>query len=86
MKNLDIFGGETETYTPPKGPYQKLKADMQYRLGTKEECCRRCKYMFRKGHHDKGYTKCQWIGDSASSSSDIVQRNVCKKFELKEDK
>lgn len=80
MKNLDIFGGETESKSPVRGKYNIIKARIHYRLGTKEKCCKHCSSKMRIRYNDKTYYKCKNIGCSASEASDIRLKMVCDLF------
>ena len=80
--NLDLFGGETPVYQKPTGPYQLLRAKMEYRKSNDPVIrCKNCKYLMRIKYHEKTYFKCQWIGCSASQSSDIILSAVCRRFD-----
>jgi len=80
MKNLDLFGGETENHFPKEktyvGPYRKFKTDSNYRLGTPEKRCKNCDNRFSGGTREM-YWKCKFMGNTASEATDIRLKNVC---------
>jgi len=82
VKQPDLFGGETEIVTHPT-----MKQLAQYRKATQEEkdagtICKFCKYFSRNYYHRKqAYCKCDWIGDSHSTSTDIALSGTCPKFD-----
>ncbi len=88
---IDLFGNE---YTEMdlvrervsgygKGRYQRAFLDAGYRLSAGDERCKNCHY--RVTHQfAKTYHKCEWIGDTRSTATDIRLRNVCNRWRLKE--
>lgn len=81
----DLFGNEiTETETIKKGYYSERKRQLEYKKSfNKNVCCKVCKNLnFHR--RTKIYYKCNLIGFSLSSASDISPNFVCKKFEEKD--
>lgn len=82
MTDFDLFGNPiTEDKPAPTGPYQILKAKMNYREGTKTQCCAKCRKHRAFDYHDKTYHKCELIGFSHSEATDIRLKNVCDRWE-----
>lgn len=87
MKEKDychnMFTGEIEEVVVPKkkkgklGKYEAFRALNNYRKGTKEKCCGTCKISQRVGYNTKHYWKCQEMGFSHSTASDIRKSYVC---------
>lgn len=78
----DLFGNEiSEVETVKKGYYAERKKQLEYKKSfNKNVCCKVCKHL---DYHrrNKVYYKCELIGFSLSSASDIKTGFVCKKFE-----
>lgn len=82
MATNDLFGDVvTEDRPTPIGTRQKLKAQMGYREGTKERCCKNCRHSVCFDYHDKNYYKCLLIGVSCSAATDIRLKNLCNRWE-----
>jgi len=82
MKNLDLFGRETEAVQNPT-----ILQLARYRKATPEEkeagyVCKNCRYLITVDYHDKRYFKCEWIGLSHSAATDIRLSGICPKFEV----
>jgi hypothetical protein len=65
------------------GKRQKIRKYLNYRLGNKEKSCRNCSHCIKFDYHNKVYYKCEIIGVSNSTATDIRLKNVCDKHQLK---
>jgi hypothetical protein len=76
MNHPDLFGGETRIVGGGAGgPYARSKLAYAYR--PKDEPgknCGTCDHSFMRGK----YRKCELIGCSASTASDVSRNCVCK--------
>jgi hypothetical protein len=81
----DLFGNEiSEVETVKKGYYAERKRQLEYKRSfNKNMCCKVCKYCICN-IRAKRYYKCELIGLSMSSATDIKVNFVCKKFVRKE--
>ena len=81
----DLFDREVKppdmTKKKQLGVYQQWKARNGYRLGTKDQCCKLCKNRQSGQYHGKVYHKCNLLGMSHSTATDIRLKNVCNLFE-----
>ena len=84
MKNLDLFGGETESGTLNEfryeSHYQRFKRVNNYRKSVSADKCKSCISHRSYNYHDKTYHKCVLIGESHSTATDIQISSVCDKF------
>ena len=79
MKSL--FGDSIEEVEKRvTGTYASWKSKNQYRKATGEERCGECQHLVGRCHHGKGYWKCEIMGFSNSSATDIRKSYVCKLF------
>jgi len=85
MKNLDLFGGESESVEHPTmrdiARYRKA-SDQEKKDGT---ICRFCIYRTVNDGYAKNYYKCSWIGVSSSEATDIRLSGTCPKFTKKKE-
>jgi len=83
MNVPDLFGGESPIAdTQAKSGYKKVLQERGYgKAINKEQCCKNCAHIFKKGFHGKGYYKCELVGCSSSSATDIRLGAVCRMFE-----
>lgn len=69
---------------------QKHKNKLNFRFITGEEkskkiTCNFCHHCLKKEYHDKNYYKCEFIGDSEGSGTDIrIHKNTCDYFKRRE--
>ncbi len=87
----DLFGNEytemdlvrEQISSVGKGKFQIAFEVAGYRRSEGDERCKNCRY--RVTHqYSKTYHKCEWIGDTRSTATDIRLRNVCNRWRLKE--
>ena len=81
---IDLFGEEVEAPRRKSrlSKYQLFKMANNYRESDDDR--RKCGFcVFHRScrYHDKIYHKCELIGDSNSSATDIRVGHVCDKFE-----
>ena len=85
MKTLNLFGMEVEapeSYQRRMSRYQMIKAGNRYRKSEdKRKRCKTCDHHQALSYHDKIYHKCEEIGQSQSSATDIRIGYVCDKWE-----
>ena len=77
----DLFGSEiSEIETEKRGYYSERKRQLEYKRSiNKNICCKVCKYCtYHK--RTKIYYKCELIGISKSTATDIRTNFVCKNF------
>lgn len=86
MKTENLFGEMVEVVSKKKilSVYQLRKRSMNYRKSETGDKCKFCFNGTRWRHHDKIYFKCELIGHSHSSATDIRAGHVCDKF-IRED-
>jgi len=81
----DIFGGKTAMVEPeqvrPASRYMYFRLRNDYRDGTKEQRCATCKHSIQIRFYTKRYRKCNLMGLSRSSASDIRAGGVCDRWE-----
>jgi len=66
-----------------EGKIQKLKRQMGYRKANvykKEQWCKFCNNFIRYHYHDKVYLKCDLIGISNATTTDIRAKYTCNKW------
>lgn len=61
--------------------YQIFKINNRYRLSKDTNKCKNCLYLTSGGGNVRGYYKCELIGVSNSSATDIRLKNVCDKWD-----
>jgi len=73
----DLFGGETPVAEPVSVlSYASVKIRLHYRRAEGREKCGNCAH--RVTHRfGKNYHKCQLLGDTRSSATDIRLSHVC---------
>ncbi len=77
-RHPDLFEKEP---TPIVQKDRSMKANMGYRKAvTLHRSCGRCQHFGTMRYHGKNYFKCDLIGYSHSSSSDIRKSGVCNHF------
>lgn len=78
----DLFGGETPIVVPSKSPIQDMKKRMKYRKAEPgEPRCKTCAHCMKISYHGKNYYKCELIGDSRGTATDIRLSDTCKHHE-----
>ena len=87
---IDLFGVEIPVHPPDhsnESDYQKFKRLNHYRRSEdKEVRCKTCRYAYQtQGRGPRRWTKCHLIGCSSSPATDIAQRNVCDKWERRQE-
>lgn len=84
IKQYDIFGNVVE-YTPDEysneSDYQRFKRINNYRDKENSGSCKNCTHLISKRFHNKQYYKCELIGDSNSTATDIRLKMVCDKHQ-----
>lgn len=83
MKNMDIFGGETEvnsTSGDHRSEYQKFKQGNNYRKSTSDNKCGNCAHHESWKPRDYYYHKCELLGFSMSEATDIRVGHVCDQW------
>lgn len=83
MKQIDVFGNETETMEVVSKHNYTLKQKFRLHYGFLEgKYCKTCKYHSRFEYNYKYYHKCEKLGISNSSATDIRLKDVaCKLYE-----
>lgn len=79
IKQTNIFGGLDKIETEQK--YGKIKTEIMYRPAEGDRNCKNCVFSYQKNW----YRKCQYIGFSRSSSTDVSQNKVCNKHRYEEE-
>ena len=67
-----------------RSKYQRFKWENQYRKANTEQKCKNCKHLFYNMPNCTGggkYYKCELLGRSSSSATDIRLSNVCNRWE-----
>ena len=75
MKNMDLFGGETDI-----DPSLPAKKKIGYREATDERRCKTCDYLMKKQWSVKVYYKCAWLGNTNGTGTDIQLKRVCNYY------
>lgn len=79
----DLFGGQSKIVDPEviRGPIQARKKEIGYvQHWDSKRQCRHCTYCVRLHQNDRTYYKCQLIGITNSSASDIRLYAHCRLF------
>lgn len=81
-KQINIFGGEDELKDySGESSYQKFKRYEHYRVSESPfKTCKNCVNRKSFEYHNKNYHKCNLIGHSSSTATDIRLRNVCDRW------
>ena len=65
------------------GKYQKWKYENKYQKSTENrKCCKFCKHCYPQVHHMRTYYKCDVLGFSHGSATDVRLGYVCNLFEV----
>ena len=81
--NEDIPDIPIEAPTGNLGKYQMWKLENKYRkCSNPKERCGNCEHQVTVGGHSRNYHKCNLMGISKSSSTDILLSNVCSRFKI----
>ena len=84
MEQITLFDVDNIPITMQfKSKYQKWKFNNNYRKADfmSDIRCKNCRYLITK-QCSKIYNKCELLGISGSSATDIRLSNVCKNFEM----
>ena len=84
MKTENLFGEmvDVEGKKTQRSPYQRIKNKNRYRgRNIPSQSCKTCKFHIVSDYHNKRYHKCELIGFSPSTATDIKVSNVCDKWE-----
>ena len=79
MKQIDIFGGETdvEQLWVDNNPHITMKEKFRYLYGYKEGfTCQNCVYFREQTYHRRKYFKCTQLGVTQSEASDIRKKDT----------
>ena len=85
----DIFGGDTPMPKPGNSPYKNFRMYNNYRRAY-EDCngqmknCGNCRYSIQHMPGATRYRKCDLMGVSHSSATDVSNRKVCNKHESRQ--
>ncbi len=88
MKTKNLFGDLVAYPEKPKkkthmSPYQIFKMRNSYRpKDDNNRRCKNCEHHIIVHFHDKTYHKCEILGISSSSATDIRVNHVCDKWVL----
>lgn len=85
----NLFGEEMEypvfSYRYSEGVIQRIKRQAGYREATdKQKQCRYCTHYVQVSYHDKTYRKCELIGYSHSTATDIRAKDTCNNWSIRE--
>ena len=78
----NLFGETVPEMIPHKNTfrlskYQLFKRKFNYMESRNENGCKNCKYHLVKEYHGKRYHKCEQLGTSHSSATDIRLKCIC---------
>lgn len=82
---IDLFGNEISEIVKPKQQYLTLRQKRLEHYRRSESNTVRCGTCLRHvvcEYHNKRYHKCEVLGLSHSSATDIALRNVCDLWEM----
>lgn len=91
MKQIDIFGNETDLNTINKKP-KSIRLTIKDRFRQfhgyyKDYKCKDCIYCIQLGNRGRRYYKCVKIGITSSNATDIHLKDYsCNLFSIKEEK
>jgi hypothetical protein len=73
------FWGEDFKEPVVHGPYHRFKVNFHYQKAKTDKMCGNCVHSQRWEYHNKYYWKCELIGFSHSTATDIRKSYVCDK-------
>ena len=77
MEQLDLFGGEVKVSEKPSYSRTTMKNAFRTCYGYKEgSYCKNCKHFVEQRYNRKRYFKCDELGITASSATDIRKNDV----------
>jgi hypothetical protein len=85
--NKDLFGNIlNNNISSSHSPYQRFKTNFNYRKSGSDMRCGNCKYAQRWEYHNKYYWKCELLGVSRCTATDIRKSYVCDNYTREGDK
>ncbi len=78
---IDLFGNVHDMELKGESQYQNFRRVNGYRKTSKENRCKNCQHGFKVNFYERLYFKCDLMGVSYSSATDIRMNSVCNVWE-----